>query len=340
MSAGDLMDAKPITIQDIATHANVSKSTVSRVINNTTPVNAAKRKAVLDAVELLNFQPNSLASGLAGGQSMTIGVQTQKMGSPFYNSITRGIIQSLSPSRYSPIFVDGRWEPDLQAEGIETLLRRQVDGMIIVGGSLSRQQVETAMGQKPVLIVGREINGLEDHCMFIDNFDAAYRATKYLIELGHRKIVHITGIKDQQDAVERLKGYQFALDEADIEFDAGLVVEGQFDGPSGVSAVEYLLGQGKEFTAIFAANDRMAFGARLALFQHGIDVPGEVSLIGFDDQVEAAFMTPPLTTVRQPALELGISVGEAMLNVLNNEPYSLTTLPCEIQLRESTATVG
>ena len=97
------MDLKKITIQDIAAHAKVSKSTVSRVLNNTTPVNEAKKKAVLEAVELLNFQPNYLASGLAGGQSMTIGVQTQKIGSPFYDSITHGIIQSLSDSRSSPV---------------------------------------------------------------------------------------------------------------------------------------------------------------------------------------------------------------------------------------------
>jgi LacI family transcriptional regulator len=100
-----------------------------------------------------------------------------------------------------------------------------------------------------------------------------------------------------------------------------------------------MLDKGKEFTAVFAANDMMAFGARLALHQRGILVPEEVSLIGFDDQAEAAFMTPPLTTVRQPAFEMGLCVGRAMLNILKREPYSLPTLPCEIQLRDSTAEV-
>jgi LacI family transcriptional regulator len=334
------MESKRITIQDIAARANVSKSTVSRVLNNTTPVHEAKKKAVMEAVELLNFQPNSLASGLAGGQSMTIGVQTQKIGSPFYDSITHGIIQSLSSSRYSPMFVDGRWEPELERAGIETLLRRQVDGLIITGGQLPKEQIEIVMNQTPVLIVGREIKGLEEHCLFIDNFDAAYRATKYLIELGHRNILHISGVNRQQDAIRRYKGYQYALEEAGIEFDPELVYEGSFDAPSGVDAVETLLDKGKEFTAIFSANDMMAFGARLALHHRGIAVPKDVSLIGFDDQPEAAFMTPPLTTVRQPAFEMGIAVGEAMLCILKNEPYSLPNLPCEIQIRESTARIG
>jgi len=334
------MDSKKITIQDIAAHANVSKSTVSRVLNDTTPVNEIKKKAVLEAVELLNFQPNYLASGLAGGQSMTIGVQTQKIGSPFYDSITHGIIQSLSDSRYSPIFVDGRWEPETERTGIQTLLRRQVDGLIIAGGQLPKQQLEIVKEQKPVLIVGREINGLEENCMFVNNFDAAYRATKYLIDLGHRKIVHVAGIFLHQDAIRRLKGYQCALEEAGIAFDSELVYEGKFDGPSGVMAVESMLDKGQEFTAVFAANDMMAFGARLALHRRGIHVPDEVSLVGFDDQVESAYMTPPLTTVRQPAFEMGITVGQAMLNILKHEPYSLPTLPCEIQIRDSTAKIG
>lgn len=334
------MESKKITIQDIAAHANVSKSTVSRVLNDTTPVHEEKKKAVLEAIELLNFQPNSLARGLAGGQSMTIGVQTQKIGSPFYDSITHGIIQSLSESRYSPIFVDGQWEPAIEKAGIETLLRRQVDGLIIAGGQLSTEQLREVMRQKPVLIVGREINGLDKNCMFIDNFDAGYRATKYLIQLGHRRILHIAGIRRQQDAIRRFKGYRFALQEAGIEFDPDLVFEGQFDGESGVAAIDSRLNLGKKFSGVFAANDMMAFGARLALHYRGIRVPEDVSIIGFDDQVESAFMTPPLTTVRQPAFSMGEAVAKAMLNILRNQPYSLPSLPCEIQIRDSTARVN
>lgn len=331
-----LMASKKITIQDIAAHANVSKSTVSRVLNNTTPVNEAKKRAVLEAVKLLNFQPNSLASGLAGGQSMTIGVQTQKIGSPFYDSISHGVFKALGESRYSPILVDGQWEPEVEKAGIETLLRRQVDGLIIAGGQLPKGDLLDLVQEKPVLIVGREIEGMDDICMFVDNFDASYRATKYLIELGHQEILHITGISRHQDAIRRLNGYRSALEEAGIEFDPELVFEGEFDGPSGERAISSLMDKGKKFTAVFAANDMMAFGARLALHHRGIMVPEEVSLIGFDDQTEAAFVTPPLTTVRQPAFEMGVSVGKAMLNILKGLAYSLPTLPCEIQIREST----
>ena len=222
------MDPKKITIQDIADSANVSKSTVSRVLNNTTPVNAKKRKAVLEAVKDLDFEPNSLASGLAGGNSMIIGIQTQKIASPFYDLVTRGVIHSLEDTRYSPILVDGIWNKEISIRGIDTLLRRQIDGLIIIGGDIDEKRLLRLADQKPLLLVGREVQGLQNRCLNLDNFDIGYRATKFLIELGHHKIVHITGIKSNQDSDGRLKGYLHALAEAKIPFDKNLVYEGAF----------------------------------------------------------------------------------------------------------------
>jgi LacI family transcriptional regulator len=334
------METKKITIQDIAEHANVSKSTVSRVLNNTTPVNEEKRQAVLKAVEELDFEPNSMASGLAGGNSMTIGIQTQKIGSPFYDLVTRGIINALTGTRYSPILVDGFWDKELELKGIETLLRRQVDGLIIVGGDIEKEKLEQLAEKTPILLVGREVEGLQDRCMFIDNFDIGYRATKFLIDLGHREIVHITGIMSHQDSIRRFEGYQRALKEAGIPFDPELVCEGSFDGPSGAEAIENLIANKKKFTAVFAANDMSAFGARLAMYRHDIRVPSDVSLIGVDDQVEAPYMTPPLTSVRQPAFEMGSAVGKAMVDMLGRREFSFPQPSIEISVRESTAPIS
>ena len=128
------MTPKKITIQDIADTAKVSKSTVSRVLNDTTPVNDEKRAAVLAAMKDLNFQPNLFARGLAGGNSMTIGILTQNIGSPFYNALDQGVIQRLVGTNYSPIFVDGQWQEDVGATGLRVLLGRQVDGVIVIGG--------------------------------------------------------------------------------------------------------------------------------------------------------------------------------------------------------------
>ena len=331
------MEPKKLTIQDIAEHANVSKSTVSRVLNDTTPVHEEKRKAVLDAIEELDFEPNSLASGLASGASMTIGLQTQQIGSPFYDLIAHGVLDALTDSKYSPVLVDGRWDKKFELEGIQTLLRRQVDGLIITGGDLEVEHLMEFNKRKPMLIAGREIPSLISQCVFIDNFDAGYQATKFLIDLGHTRIAHIAGLDKHQDAIRRLDGYKSALEKGGLNFNPKLVYPGNFDAPSGLDAVEHWIESKHAFTAIFAANDMCAFGARLALHRRGIEVPTDVSIIGVDDQPESAFMTPPLTSVRQPAFEMGAMVGKAMLKMLSKKPFELRTLPVEIIERESTA---
>ena len=332
-------ESKKVTIKDIAETANVSKSTVSRVLNNSTPVNKAKRQAVLAAVAELDFEPNIYARGLAGGQSMTIGVQTPELGSYCYDLATKGIIQALTGTKYSPIFVMGGFAKESQRATIETLIRRQVDGLLIVFGDLNRSEIDEISQKKPVLFVGRKIAGLESDCVFINNFDAGYRATKFLIEQGHRQILHIHGIKDCTDAIERFEGYKSALRDSEIKFDEGLIYPGKYDGASGEAAIESALEAKKKFTAVFAANDRMAFGARLAFFRHGIKVPEDVSIIGFDDQLECAYSTPPLTSIRQPSFEMGQLAATAMLNLLGKKNYEMPCLPAEIIVRESTRSI-
>ena len=249
--------SKKITIQDIARTANVSKSTVSRVLNGNTPVNEGKRKAVLDAIAKLDFQPNMFARGLAGGRSMTIGVVTQNIGSSFYDRITMGITSHLSDTEYTPIIVDGKWQSNLEEKAIQTLLGRQVDGMILVGGSASPEFLVAIQQQKPVIFCAREIEQLSNFCIRVDNEDGAYQITKHLIDAGHRDIAHVTGIKSHQDSQNRLAGYQKALADGGLEYNEELVVEGTFNAQSGVLAMESLLMRGANFTAVFAGNDEM-----------------------------------------------------------------------------------
>lgn len=328
---------KRITIQDIALKANVSKSTVSRVINESTPVAPEKETAVLAAMEELNYQPNIFARGLVRGQSLTIGALTQNIGSPFYDVIMRGIIKGLDGSGYSPIFADGQWHTEQEKRALQTLLDRQVDGLIVVGGTLSGQTLSELQERVPIIIVARDLVELNGRCLFIDNVQAAYEVTRYLIEAGHRQIAQISGILTHQDAQRRLEGYQQALTEAGINYNPDLVIEGNFQRQSGVLAVETLISRGQNFSAIFSANDQMAFGARLALFRRGIRVPEDVSLIGFDDQPDSAYMTPPLTTVRQPAEAIGKAAAQAMLHQLKGTPYEMPTFSTELIIRESVA---
>ena len=331
------MSTSDTTIQDIADRANVSKSTVSRVLNNSSAVHQDKRSAVLEAMKVLGYEPNVFARSLAGGQSMTIGILTQNIGSPFYDAIAQGVIEGLRGTGYSPIFVDGQWQQSTESEVIRTLLGRKVDGLVLIGGDIPIKELNQLRDRLPTIAVGRQLVGWENQCVYIDNVDAAYRATMHLIDLGHRDIALIRGLKHQPDAIKRFEGYSQALADAGIEFDSELICPGDFTAQSGVLAVNSLLARNTHFSAIFAANDMVAFGARLALHRHGIRVPEDVSIVGFDDQAEAAFMTPPLTTIRQPALEMGTAAAFALVKLIRGEAYELPELPVTLQLRESVA---
>lgn len=333
------MNEKKTTITDIARLAKVSKSTVSRVLNESSPVHPEKREAVLAAMERLNYHPNQVARSLAGGSSMTLGVVTQNIGSPFYDSVTQGVIHGLAGTGFSPLFADGQWDPQLESAAIQTLLNRNVDGLIMVGGKLDGRELEKLRRGKPTIAVARYARGWKGPSIAIDNFAAALEVTRYLIRAGHRRIAHIMGIPDHQDALDRYRGYCEAYQETSLERDPELVAEGNFSSQSGVLAVESFLYRGVSFSAIFAANDEMAMGARLALYRRGIRVPEDVSIIGFDDQPSSAYMTPPLTTVRQPAVEMGTASAEALLKLLANEPFETPELKAELVIRESVARV-
>lgn len=326
---------KGITIVDIARAAGVSVSTVSRVLNDTAPVEEAKRIAVEQAIAALNYRPNAVAQGLVRGTSTTVGVLTQDITSPFYGLILRGVEQGLHGSPYQPIFASGNWRTDEEREALDVLTRRQIDGLIVIGGQLPDEQLGDIAKRIPLIAVGRTIDKLEDHCLRIENEEGSYRATRYLINLGHRHIAHIAGIPTHSDAIARREGYYKALREAGLEIHPDLIVEGGFTEEGGLQAIKTLLTGKTRFTAIVAANDQMAYGASLGLFRHRLRVPEDVSLVGFDNQFHSAFMLPPLTTVEQPTVDLGIVAAKALLDLMDGKELHLPTLPTKLIIRES-----
>ena len=330
---------KKITIEDIAQQANVSISTVSRVLRKSSGVAAKKRDAVLQAVADLDYRPNVFAQSLASGQSMTIGVITQNFGSPFYDGILSGILQGLEGSAYSALFADGRWDKAIEQQAVETFTDRRVDGLIFVGGQLSESFLAKVGQRIPTIVVARELASMNGNCIYADNFKAAYELTNYLIEMGHRNIAHITAKMHYQETVtdveQRLRGYRQALADAGLPSEPRLIVEGNLQQQSGLLAVEMLLMEKQPFSAIFAANDAMALGARLGLHRRGFRVPDDVSLVGFDDETTVAFMIPPLTTVRQPAMDMGQAAATTILKLINNIPVSRQIFESQLIVRES-----
>ena len=295
----------------------------------------------MDAVAELDYRPNIFAQSLASGQSMTIGILTQNFGSPFYDAILRGILEGLEETNYWPLFADGRWQLKVEQRALSMLIDRQVDGIIILGGQTPEERLQEIADKIPLIVVGRKLATLPEHAIYVDNFAAAYKAAQYLIDRGHRDIAHITADLNYSAAVDdvsdRYKGYTQALADAGFRPDPRLVVEGNLQQQSGVLAVEMLLGRGRTFSAIFAANDQMALGARLALHRRGIRVPQDVSLVGFDNQDDGAYMIPPLTTVNQPAVEMGDTAARAMLRLLKDKSIELPVFGTELILRESVA---
>ncbi|MFO1272744.1 MAG: LacI family DNA-binding transcriptional regulator [Rubrivivax sp.] len=328
--------AEKVTLEMVAEQAGVSPSTVSRILNGTAIVSDEKRAAVDEAIARLGYVPNPVARGLAGGRTLSVGVVTQAIDSPFYGAALRGIEAALAPAGYSPLFMSGHWHAEEEARCIEVLRGRRVDGLIVLTGRLSDSALRAAARALPVVVTGRALKAPNLVALDFDNRLGAREATDHLIALGHRRIAFIGGDPEHPDAVERQRGYQAALEAAGLRADPAIAVNGDFTEGSGLAAVERLLAGRSRFTAIVAANDQMAFGAALALHRHGLRIPQDVSLVGFDDLAGATYMLPPLTTVHHPIAEIGEAAARALLALLAGEtPVATVPAPRLVQ-REST----
>jgi LacI family transcriptional regulator len=329
--------SRTVTLEQVARHAGVSPSTVSRILNGTAVVSDDKKQAVQEAIRTLGFVPNPVARGLAGGRTLSIGVVTQAIDSPFYGAALRGIEDTLGAAGYSPLFVSGHWRADEEARCIEVLRARRVDGLIVLTGRLSDAALRALARQLPVVVTGRTLKAPGLAALDFDNPSGARLATEHLLALGHRRIAFIGGDPLHPDAREREAGFRAAFAQAGLAVDPALVEEGGYHEEGGRQAIERLLGAGRRFTAVFAANDQMAFGAALALHRRGLHVPRQVSLVGFDDLASAQYSIPPLTTVHQPVMDLGHAAAAAMLALLGGERPPLALPAPRLVVRESTA---
>ncbi len=329
-----------VTILDIARQAGVSPSTVSRILNDTTPVAPKKKAAVLEAIQRLNYRPNSTARGLVLGRTGAIGILTQNIGGgPFYGPMLSGIEQQLQGTDFYPVFASGRWEAGSEYRAIDHLTERRIEGLIVLGGTLPDSYLQELSQTMPLIVMVRSVAGLKNRCLVIDSVEGARVAVSYLIEMGHTQIAHIAGQSSQGDAVDRREGYIQTLREAGLPINPALIMEGDYTEYAGMLATEKLVANRTRhpFTAIFAANDQTAVGARLALYNLGISVPEEVSLVGFDDQLGSEFMAPPLTTIRQPSYDMGRAAGQAIMDLIADKEPHLPDIDIELVERKSVA---
>ena len=304
------------TIREVARLANVSVATVSRVMNGVT-VTPANKTAVLAAIEQLHYRPNAFARSLATDRSGAIGVVVNEVTGLFYGGIVQGIESVVEKHGMHLIVSSGHRIAERERQAFESLTQSRADALImLVSATSDYDLIELATGDRPVVLIGRHIEELADRCVFVDNVHGGYIATRHLIDKGHDQIAHLTGNLSMRDGRDRLEGYKTALREAGIEFKESLLVDGEFVEEGGYRGMQRLLHRGSEFTAVFAANDQSAAGALLALKEGGREVPGDVSVVGYDDVLLARYVSPALTTVGQPYVEMGRSAARLALSAI------------------------
>ena len=322
------------TLEMVAAEASVSPSTVSRFLNGTAKVSEIKRTAIQAAIKKLKFVSNPIASGLAGGKTHSIGVITQVLGSPYYGQAMLGIEEVLVAANYAPLFVSSRWSEDIEMRCINFLESRRVDGIIILTACLPDEILIERSLRTPLVVTSRKLSSDRLFSLNFDNFTGAMKATEHLIESGHKRIAFLKGVTSHPDAIERLRGYRAALKAHSIAYDPNLCVQGNFNETGGENATCKLLDSGIQFSAIFAANDQMAYGAALALYNRGLRIPEDISLVGFDDLPTSSVTLPPLTTVSLG--EIGKIAAQSMIQLISrNTPEPLTLSP-ELIVRKST----
>ena len=327
MPPKDKPHTDPVTLLDVARLAGVSAATVSRILNGTARVTADKRLAVETAIERLQFRPNFAAQSLRSGTTRTIGVLTQELESPYFTRGARGIEDGLQGSHYAPIVVPGHWNPAEELDRARLLIARRVDAMVILGGNLQDEQVSDMARALPIAITGRDLRAPNVFSLHCDQVEGACRATRHLIELGHTRIAHIGGPVQYPDAIDRRDGYMRAHSEAGLAVDPRLMVVGTYMETGGVEAMTQLLATGQNFSAVFCANDQTLWGARQVLYERGLRVPEDVSLVGFDDLPQSAYMTPPVTTIHQPIYEMGRAAAHLLLSALGATPAATEPVP-------------
>ncbi|CAM2918418.1 LacI family DNA-binding transcriptional regulator [Vibrio mytili] len=305
------------TIKDVSEHAGVSQATVSRVINGTSRVSHDKKLKVEKAIKELGYRPNSIAQALASSRTGSVGIVVPELGGPFYSGILHSLEEHLRRFGYHAVVTAGSNNEKEQREAVEFLLGRKVDALILHVQSLSDDYLINLESQGvPVVLLNRFIPEMSRSCIDIDNEFGGKLATQYLLKMGHTEIACITGPLDKSDARGRLQGYRKALEEAGLEYNEVLVSEAGFTEETGVSATQKLLKRDCQFTAIFASNDHMAFGAFEVLREVGYSIPDDVSLVGFDDIIFARYLTPSLTTINFPIEQMSIEAVQLILQKL------------------------
>jgi LacI family transcriptional regulator len=331
------------TIREVANLAGVAPITASRVINDTGYASEDVRQRVKQAAEQLNYVPNILARSLKSKRTHTLALVITDITNPFWTTVARGVEDAASEKGYNVIFCNTDESAQKQKAYLQTLIQKQVDGVLLVPASSEENPIEFLRQQNvQVVLLDRSLPNTKVDVIRCDSKDGAYQLVKLLIKIGHRNIAILRGPRGVSSAEDRMSGYQLALQETGLETNNQLIFSGEFSVESGYQMTKKLLSMSPRPTAMFASNNFIAIGALKALHDANISVPEEMSVVGFDDLPLAIVVDPFLTVADQPAYEMGRLATQRLLEHLDGEvidEIKETILPVLIIERKSTKAI-
>lgn len=331
-----------LTLEDIARQAGVSRSTVSRVVNEYPNVRDEVRKRVLDVIQKTGYHPNAAARTLASQRSWTIGLVlpqsvSQFFTDPYYPHLTKGIAQACNQHNYTlALFLVATKEDEKK---IFTRVTRKglLDGVLVQSGQHGDQQIigHLVDADMPQVVIGRPFRSDNVSYVDVDNINASFNAVAHLVRLGRQRIGTITGPMQSTVGLDRKTGYIKALNERGFNLDESLIVEGDFTETGGYYAMQKLLPAKPD--AIFAASDVMAIGAMRAAREAGLNIPDDIAFVGFDDLPFASLSNIKLTTIRQPVVQFGVKAVEILMDQIENgiQPPRHVIMDTELVIRDS-----
>ena len=334
------------TIKDIANYTGFSVTTISLVLNNkANKIPQHTKDLIMDAVKKLDYRPNQIAVGLVKKRTQTIGLIISDVSNVFFSTLAKGVEDACRKQGWNLILCNTNDVHERDLSYIEVLAAKGVDGVLFcMSRDSDKEKAKESIRlleklKIPFVMIDRYLEKADCSSVIVNHMQGGYAATKHLLGLGHRRIGCVTGPLALQDSKERYVGYQKALQEYGIECEPGWIFEGDYDWASGMRAAEYFSGGNLDVSAIFAFNDMSAYGVYNGLKKKGYSVPGEISLIGYDDIFFSEILDVPLTTVRQPVYDMGVEGVKLLLEEVDSGIHTkkCITFQPSLVVRESVA---
>lgn len=329
------------TIKDVAKEAGVSVATVSRTLNETGRVSAGVRERVMTAAEGLGYRPNAVARSLRSQSTRTLGLVIPNVRNPFFTQMARTVEDAARERGYSLIFGNTDESPEKEADYLDVLLEKQVDGLIVSPARATSPQLEEIVENGvPVVFLDRFVRGIEAPVVRADGRRAVDELVGHLVEQGHERLAIIAGPAETVPGKERLDAFLKGAEERNVPVDESYVKVGNFRRESGLKAMRELLELEEPPTAVFAANNLMALGALQTLKRAGLKMPEDISFASFDDVSWFELVEPAMTAIAQPVEELGAATADMLPALIEGEEADSVILEAELVVRESCGRVG